>query len=388
MAARLAPIAQTIPKSPHPQSSHIRMIMASPSFNTVALAILDDYAGIALKYFDTIPNLQVDSFPETLNPSRPADLDRLVTRLQPYQCISTMRERTPFPAALQDRLPNLKLLLNSSARNASIDLASATDRGIIVTGTKGDRPSDAAQREELDDLPPPAGHSSVVQHAWAMVLALCSRLPRDAIAMREDRAAWQGGLMMGLAGKTLGIVGLGKLGTGMAKVGVLGFGMEVLAWSETLTQEKADAAAEALGLGKGVFEAVGKEELFRRADVVSLHYVLSSRSRGVVGKRELGWMKKKAILVNTSRGPLIDEEALIAALKEGTIGGVCLDVFNEEPLPSDSPWRTADQWAKSDVVLSPHMGYVNIGTMSRWYQEQAENVRRWMRGEEVLHRMN
>ncbi|KXL45281.1 hypothetical protein M433DRAFT_67379 [Acidomyces richmondensis BFW] len=361
--------------------------MAS-SANTVSLAILDDYAGIAPKFFQRIPHLQIDSFPDTLNPSDPADLDRLVTRLQPYQCISSMRERTPFPAALQKRLPNLKLLLNSSARNASIDLACATDRGIIVTGTKGDQPSDPAQCEELDDLPPPPGHSSVVQHAWAMVLGLCSRLPRDAVAMREDRTAWQSGMMTGLAGKTLGIVGLGKLGVGMAKVGVLGFGMQVLAWSENLTQEKADAAATGVGVGNGVFQAVGKEELFRRADVVSLHYVLSSRSRGFVGKRELGLMKKTAILVNTSRGPLVDEDELIAVLKEGTIKGVCLDVFNEEPLPSDSPWRTAHQWAKSDVVLSPHMGYVNAGTMSRWYQEQAENVRRWMRGEEVLHRMN
>lgn len=149
----------------------------------------------------------------------------------------------------------------------------------------------------------------------------------------------------------------------MAKVAVLAFGMRIIAWSENLTQEKADAAAQTVGLD-GAFQAVSREELFSRADVVSVHLVLSERSRGVVGKRELAWMKKSAVLVNTSRGPLVDEAALVEVLKEGRIAGAALDVFDVEPLPENSPWRDADGF-KSLVVLSPHMGYVNGGTMNR-----------------------
>lgn len=353
-----------------------------------SLAILDDYVGIAAKHFSHIEGLKVDLFPDTLNPAKPEDFEALVKRLEPYEIISSMRERTPFPAELQKRLPNLKLLLNSSVRNASIDMQYASQRGIIVAGTKGDRPKDKKALEALDELPPPPGHSTVIQLAWAQLLALCSRVPQDDRALKSDPTAWQSALMIPTAGKTLGILGLGKLGIGMAKVGVLAFGMEVIAWSENLTQEKADAAAEGAGLPKGTFKAVGKEALFRQADVLSVHYVLSPRSRGIVGSTELGWMKQSAILGNTSRGPLIDETALVEALKEGRIKGACLDVFWEEPLPRDSPWRSTNSWAKSEVVLAPHMGYANEGTMNRWYQEQAENVERWMKGEEVLNKMS
>ena len=348
-----------------------------------SLAILDDYANIAPKHFQHISHLKIDSFPTTLNPKDSSGLDALAARLEPYTIISTMRERTPFPAALLSRLPNLKVLLTTAARNASIDLECASQRGVVVTGTKGDQPKDP---ENWMDLPPEAKWTSVNQHAWALLLALCSRLPKDDTALKTDPEAWQSGMMIPLGGKTLGLVGLGKLGALMAKTGALAFGMKAIAWSENLTQEAADAKATEAGCEKGSWRVVGKEELFRQSDVVSVHYVLSERSRGIIGSKELGLMKSGAVLVNTSRGPLVDERALLDVLREGRIRGAALDVFDEEPLPRDSAWRSKD--FKSEVVLSPHMGYVNAGTMERWYQEQGENVERWMRGEELLHKMN
>ena len=239
------------------------------------LAILDDYPNIAPKHFTSIPNLSIISFPNTLSPSKPADLEKLIHRLAPFEIISSMRERTPFPRELLDRLPKLKLLLNSSARNAAIDLVCARERGVVVTGTKGLKPEDGKLVGE--DLPPPPGASSVVQHAWALVLALCSRIPRDDAVLKSagGKVQWQSGLMVSLAGKTLGIVGLGKLGAGMAKVGYLAWGMEVVCWSENLTQEKVDLAGEGCGVGTGVWRCVGREEVFKGADVVSLHLVLS-----------------------------------------------------------------------------------------------------------------
>ncbi|KAK3674092.1 hypothetical protein LTR78_005939 [Recurvomyces mirabilis] len=355
---------------------------------TIRLAIFDDYACIAREHFEKVPNIHIEDFPDTLNPATQDGLEALAKRLQPYQIVSTMRERTPFPAELMKRLPKLQVILNASARNASIDVKQATEQGIVVTGTKGEVPTDERLLNTLPNLPPPKGHSSVVQHGWAMLLALMSRLPQDDHALKTEPGAWQNGLMMPIAGKTLGIVGLGKLGVGMAKIGVLAWGMKVLAWSENLTQEKADAAAESAALPKGSFEYVNKQELFEKSDVVSLHLVLSARSKSIVGKQELASMKKSSIIVNTSRGPLIDEEALIETLKAGTIRGAALDVYWEEPLSAQSPWRTTSEWAKSEILLSPHMGYVNEGTMHRWYQEQAEDVARWMKGEEVAVRMN
>lgn len=339
--------------------------MSSNSQNS--LAILDDYPGVAPKHFQHIQGLKVDSFPETLNPSTSNGLEALIQRLKPYEIISCMRERTPFPAELLQSLPNLKILLTTGLRNAALDLKAASSQGIIVAGTKGERPKHTSQEEEdeEEDLPPPAGHSAVNQHAWALLLSLCGRIPQDDRALKTNKKSWQNGLNISLAGKTLGVVGLGKLGTAMAKVGVLAWGMKVLAWSENLTQERADDAAEGAGLQKGIFQVVGKEELFKKADVVSLHVVLSERSRGIVGARELGWMKKRAVLVNTSRGPLVDERALVEVCKRGGIAGVALDVFDMEPLPQDSPWRESDGW-ESLVVLSPHMGYVNAGTMNRY----------------------
>ncbi|EME82751.1 uncharacterized protein MYCFIDRAFT_36323 [Pseudocercospora fijiensis CIRAD86] len=349
------------------------------------VAVLDDYAGTSTNHFARVQGLKVDHFPETLNAAKSEGLKALVERLRPYEVISSMRERTAFPAELQNQLPNLKLLMTTGTRNASIDLNSATENNIIVTGTKGDRP---ANQSADYDPPPPAGQSTVNQHAWALLLSLCGRIVHDDRALKTSPTAWQSSLIITIPGKTLGLLGLGKLGTMMAKTAISAFDMNVIAWSENLTQEKADAAAENAGFAKGVFKVVSKEELFTRSDFVSLHVVLSERSRGVVGKRELGLMKKSAVLLNTSRGGLIDEQALIATLKEGGIEGFATDVFWEEPLGADSVWRKSEDWAKSAVVLSPHMGYVNAGTMNRWYDEQAEILEHYLRGEELPTRLN
>ena len=378
MATRLNAIGNHIKTQPTSNPIPTHTMASSPS--SISMAILDDYPNIAPPHFSHLQNLKITSYPQTLNAAKQDGLDNLINRLHPYQIISTMRERTAFPAELQRQLPNLKLLMTTGPRNASIDMACAKDRGILVTGTKGDQPTETS-KFSTDDIPPPPKGNSVNQHSWALLLGLASRLPRDDHAVKADPEAWQSGLAIPLGGKVLGVVGLGKLGQLMAKTGVLGFGMEVIAWSENLTQEKADAAAERDGLSKGTYRAVSKEEMYKRADVVSLHLVLSERSRGVVGEKELGMMKKSALLLNTSRGGLIDEPALLKTLKEGGIRGAALDVYWEEPLPPDSPWRSRE--FKSELVLSPHMGYVNAGTMNRWYQEQAEIVEKWMKGEDV-----
>lgn len=200
---------------------------------------------------------------------------------------------------------------------------------------------------------------------------------------RVKEGGWQEGMSIPLAGRTLGLLGLGRLGAECAFTGKLGFGMNIITWSTSLTQEKADEVAEKRGLPKGSFRVTSsKEELFREADVLSVHYVLSDRSRGIVGEKELSVMKKDAFLVNTSRGPLVDEAALLSALREGRIRGAGLDVYDVEPLPKDSPWRS-QEWG-SRVVLSPHTGYVEDETMNQWYVQHADHIRRWVKGEEAV----
>lgn len=259
-------------------------------------------------------------------------------------------------------------------RNNGIDLPAATQYGIIVTGAKGERVSGGHDDDDDDDkyktyeAPPPTGHTTVIQHSWALLLSLMSRIvehhnllqqrqqQEDSSSTRSSSpaaAAWQQGTIMTLPGKKLGLVGLGKLGVAFGKIALQSFGMEVLAWSTNLTQERADEQAVAVGLEKGSFRAVGKEELFGGADVVSLHVVLSERTRGVVGKKELEMMKKRAVLLNTSRGGLIDEHALIETLTAGSIAGFASDVFWEEPLGPESVWRRIGEWSKSSTVFSP-----------------------------------
>lgn len=283
-----------------------------------------------------------------------------------------MRERTPFPEELLEELPNLRLLLTTGTRNAALDLNAAKDAGIKVAGTIG-KP-DAVK-----------GFDSTNEQTWALILAVARGIADDDILVKTG--SWQSSMNMNLAGRTLGLLGLGKLGGQCAATGKLGFGMNVLAWSENLTQEKADQAAQDKGLPEGSFKvAASKEELFRNADVLSIHLVLSGRSRGIVGQQELSWMKKNSILVNTSRGPLIDEKALVSALREGRIRGVGLDVFDLEPLPANSVWRDKS-WGKR-VTLSPHMGYVEEDTLRSWYEQQVESIRRYIAGEDLPHVMN
>lgn len=368
MASRLSTIRT------HITAKFTRSIVSTRAMSSTSgqsIAILDDYGDIASKHFSNIPNLKVDSFPDTLNPASEDGLQALVERLKPYTIISTMRERTPFPSALQSELPNLKLLLTTGVRNASLDIPFATSRNTIIAGTAGAKPGhpDHSPKASETQAPPPPGYDSTTQHTWALILSICSRIPHDNAALRSDPHIWQSGFSMALGGKTLGLCGLGKLGANAARIGAQAFGMNVIAWSENLTQEKADDAAEGAGLPRGTFKAVSKAELFQNADVLSLHYVLSPRSRGIVNREELAMMKPTAVLINSSRGPLIDESALLEALERGQIRGAALDVWWQEPLPADSPWRAYK--GKSDLVMSPHMGYVNEG---EWLRRSLEGL--------------
>lgn len=375
------------------------------------IAILDDYHNIAVAHFSAIqsPEVSITTFNDTLPPySHPttsdADKKALVDRLLPFSVLLTMRERTAFPGDLLRQLPNLKVILGTGTQFESFDLKTAKELGIIVCAAPGKGRTDGkgsglSPRAKID-IKKGGGHPTT-QHAWALILALARNVAADDAVVKGKGTApgWQTELAIGLQGKTLGLVGLGRLGALTARVGVLAWGMKVIAWSENLTQEKADQLADDVGLprlGGGIvgedentFKVVSKEELFKSADVVSLHYVLSARSRGIVGAKELGWLKPSALLINTSRGPLIDESALLETLNRGSIRGAALDVFDVEPLPADSPWRSQD-WGtagKSRVLLTPHMGYVEEGTLRTWYEETAENVERYVAGLDLLHRI-
>ncbi|KAE8333799.1 hypothetical protein BDV39DRAFT_188166 [Aspergillus sergii] len=299
--------------------------------------------------------ISISYFPETLDPRDERQRALLIERLQPFDVILAMRERTPFSKETLSALPNLKLLLTTGTRNLALDVQYCASRGIPVAGTGGR----------------PAGVHSTVQHTWALILGLARHVARDDAAVK--RGEWQG-----------------SLGSQVGRIAVVAFEMKVIAWSTNLTQEKADEQAAALGLPAGSFQAVrDKAEFFRSADVVSLHSVLSERSRGIVGAAELEVMKPTAILVNTSRGPLVEEKALLETLNAGRIRGAALDVFEPEPLPKDSPWRTTawGQDGRSEVVLSPHMGYGDE-QIHGWYDEVASNLERWLNGEELNTRMN
>lgn len=288
-----------------------------------------------------------------------------------------MRERTPFPRDLIARLPNLKLLLTTGNRNLALDLSALRHRGIPVAGAV-----DKAH-------PGSVGSVSTTEHCVAMILAAARNIAQDDREVKSG--GWQTASAVSLHGKTLGVVGLGRLGVAVAKVMHSAFGMRVVAWSPNLTQEGADEKAREAGFpvedeGGKTFRVVSKEELFKAADVVSVHIVLSERSRGGIGEKELALMKPSAIFVNTSRGPLVVEEDLLNALDKGRIRAAALDVFELEPLPLDSRWRTT-QWGKdgrSQVLLTPHMGYVEQSTLEGWYDQQVENLERWAKGEPLL----
>ncbi|KAI1262903.1 D-isomer specific 2-hydroxyacid dehydrogenase [Xylariaceae sp. FL1019] len=354
------------------------MIMSHPK-----IAILDDYQRISDPHFDRLRSsgYDVTTFTDTLLPYNHADTpqdakDALVKRLNPFDILCTMRERTPFPADLVNRLPNLKLLLTSGPRNAALNVEACTARNIPVTGTGGNRSVGA-------------GPDSTTQHCVALTLSLARNIPRDDASMKAG--GWQTGDAIGLNGKTFGTVGLGRLGASVARIMHIAFGMKVVAWSQNLTQDAADEQAKAAGLpiesetGEKTFKAVSRDELFSTADVVNIHIVLSERSRGLIGTRDLAKMKKSALLINTSRGPIINNADLLEAAKNGTIRGIGLDVFDLEPLPANSEWRTI-KWGeegRSQVVLTPHMGYVESEVIGGWYAQQVENILRWRNGESL-----
>jgi lactate dehydrogenase-like 2-hydroxyacid dehydrogenase len=366
------------------------------SSSPIALAILDDYHNISLHHFTHIPpsKLSITVFTDTLPSSSDADREALVARLMPFSTLCTMRERTAFPSSLLRQLPNLRYIFATGGKFESWDIHTMKELGITVCAAPGKGRTDGkggAVATRSLSVKKGGGHPTT-QHVWALILALARNIAADDKVVKGT-SGWQTELAIGLAGKTLGLVGFGRIGSHVARVGVLAFGMKVVCWSENLTQEKADELAGEAGVpvvGGGddekTFRVVRKEEVFK-ADVVSVHYVLSERSRGLVAKEELGWMKPSALLINTSRGPLVDEGALLETLRQGRIRGAAVDVFDIEPLPADSPWRTED-WdvkGKSRVLLTPHMGYVEECTMQTWYEETAENVERLVEGRELLH---
>ncbi|KAF5007764.1 hypothetical protein FDECE_5936 [Fusarium decemcellulare] len=355
-----------------------------------SLAILDDYLSVSQRHFQHIPSskLNIEVF------KTPIDQENLVEKLRPFTAISTMRERTQFPKSLLQELPNLELLLCTGTQFETFDLNAAKELGIAVVAAPGKGRTDATPKEktQVRDIKQGGLHPAT-HHTWALILGLARNLAADDATIKSG--GWQSDMTVGLSGKTLGIVGLGRLGAAVARIGILAFGMKVICWSSSLDQQKADDMAASLGLprddvfGDRTFMAVDKKDLFQQSDVVSLHYVLSPRSRGIVSAPELALMKQEALLVNTSRGPLIDEAALLNILGEGKIKGAALDVFETEPLPVDSPWRSHD-WGKdgrSRVLLTPHTGYVEEEIMNNWYAETAENVERWLAGQKILHQL-
>ncbi|KAH7155674.1 hypothetical protein B0J13DRAFT_582558 [Dactylonectria estremocensis] len=350
----------------------------------IKVVVLDDYQGFSDPHFTKLDSakFEVTSIKDTLlpynSPATPQSVkDELVKRLEPFEIICCMRERTPFPAELIAQLPALKLFLSTSLRNKALDLDAFKERGIPVAGTV-----DKSRPETKT-----AGTDSTTQHCVSLILALTRGIARDDAAVKEG--LWQTGFATGLNGKTLGVVGLGRLGANVAKIMNIAFGMRVIAWSTNLTQDAADEKAKEQGLpvenanGEKTFKAVSREELFGTADVISIHLVLSDRSRGLVTSQDLGQMKQSSFLINTSRGPLVVEKDLLHHLKAGRIRGAALDVFELEPLPADSEWRNKN-WGKdgsSQVLLTPHTGYVEEATLGSWYAQQVDNINHWAAGE-------
>jgi phosphoglycerate dehydrogenase-like enzyme len=309
------------------------------------VAVLDDYQGVALSKanWGSLPaGTEVQSFRDHI-----ADEDALARRLEPYDVIVAMRERTPFPRSLVERLPNLKLLVTTGGRNASFDMVALRERGITVCGTGG-RPTPTAEL------------------TWGLIIGLLRHIAEEDRNVRAG--GWQSTIGPTLAGATLACCGLGNLGSQVAKVGKA-FGMEVIAWSQNLTQERCDAVGATL---------VSKDELFSRADVLSIHLVLSDRTRSLVGARELALMKPASYLVNTSRGPIVDEAALIEALRARRIAGAAIDVFEVEPLPPDHPFRSLE-----NTLITPHLGYVTSETYDLFYGNAVEDILGFLNGNPV-----
>ncbi|MDP6558901.1 MAG: D-2-hydroxyacid dehydrogenase family protein [Candidatus Binatia bacterium] len=306
------------------------------------LAILDDYQKATLVSADwsaVVGDVDIQVFQDHI-----ADEGGISERLKDFEIICAMRERTPFPRSLFERLPNLKLLVTSGMRNRGIDLGAAKDRGVTVCGT----PSTGEPTAEL---------------TWGLIVGLLRHIPEEDRATRLGH--WQRTVGVGLAGKTLGVAGLGKLGSKVARVG-LAFDMDVIAWSQNLTEERCKKAGVSL---------VTKDELLSRSDVLTIHLLLSERTRGLFGARELALMKATSILVNTSRGPIINEAALVEVLQRKAIAGAGLDVFDTEPLPLDHPLRRLE-----NTVITPHLGYVEEENYGAYCNGYVAAVRSYLDG--------
>ncbi|BAQ74883.1 D-isomer specific 2-hydroxyacid dehydrogenase family protein [Pseudomonas sp. Os17] len=312
---------------------------------TLQIAVIDDWQDVAREVVDWSV-LQCIGQVSFLH-DYPGERELLVQRLLPYQVICVMRERTLFDADLLQRLPQLKLLLTGGMRNAAIDLEAAKALGIQVCGSD-------SYRQAAPEL------------TWALLMALTRNLLNEANALRAGH--WQQGLGGDLYGKTLGLLGLGNIGQRVAQFGQV-FGMRVIAWSENLSAERAAAA--------GVIY-VSKQALFEQADVLSVHLVLSERSRHLVDAQALAWMKPDALLVNTARGPIVDEAALIAALEQGRLAGAALDVFAEEPLPAGHPFRHLP-----NVLATPHIGYVTEQNYRLFFSQMIEDLQAWHAGRPI-----
>ncbi len=311
-----------------------------------AIAILDDYQNVALRMADW-SRLQKDNRIVVFTERLP-DVDAAARALAEFDVIGIMRERTPFSRALFEKLPKLRLLVTTGKRNASIDLEAAKAHNVTVCSTGG------------------AGRATA-ELAFALMLGLARHLREEFNAMRPG-GGWQTTLGFDLEGKTLGILGLGNLGAKVGKIGAA-FGMKIIAWSENLTDERARERGA---------ERVSKDELFNRSDIVTIHSVLSPRSRGLVGAREFALMKPTALLINTSRGPIVDETALLAALRQKNIAGFGADTFDVEPLPADHPLRSEPR-----ALLTPHLGYVTEETYRDFYGGMVQAIEAWLAGKPI-----
>jgi D-3-phosphoglycerate dehydrogenase len=312
----------------------------------VRAAILDDYQNVAMKFADwsgISKDVEIKVFNAPLDGP-----DAVIKALQGFAIVVGMRERTPFPRKVIEALPDLKLLITTGARNNSFDVKACTERGVTVCGTG-------------------AAGSPTTGIAFGLMLELTRRIGFENARLKAGEP-WQVTIGRDLEGLTLGILGLGKLGQRSATVGKA-FGMRTIAWSQNLTEEKAKAASADL---------VSKDDLFRNADFITIHLVLGDRSRGLVGAKELGLMKKTSYLINTSRGPIVDEKALIAALQNNAIAGAGLDVFDVEPLPLNHPFRKMD-----NVVITPHLGYVSEQNYRKYFPDIVEDIRAWLDGKPV-----
>jgi phosphoglycerate dehydrogenase-like enzyme len=304
------------------------------------IAILDDYQNVGLKMTDWSAlsgRAEIAVFNDHV-----ADPSALVERLLPFDVVCVMRERTPLPREVLERLPRLKLIASTGSRNPSIDMEAAKELGITVTAT---------------------GYSSspTIELTWALLLASVRGIVQENNSIRDG--GWQKSVGQDLEGTTLGVVGLGNVGGQVARIG-LAFGMKIIAWSQNMTPEIAEAAGARL---------VSKDELFRQADIVTIHLILSGRTRGIVGAAELGLMKPTSRLINTSRGPIVDEASLIKALRSHAIAGAAIDVFDQEPLPLEHPFRSMD-----NVLTTPHVGYVTEGLYRMFYADTVANISAWL----------